>query len=73
MRVYMDNITHQEESILIRPQEAMKIMGITKTTFYRWQETDPNFPKKTKKAMGKPLYKRSDVIAYTDSLFDEDK
>lgn len=57
-------------SHFVRVKEAMQILGISETTFYRWQDTDPLFPKKAKRAVGKPLYRRSDVDKYKKYIFD---
>lgn len=57
-------------SHFVRVKEAYTDLGISESTFYRWQETDPLFPPKAKRAVGKPLYKRSDIEKYKKYLYD---
>lgn len=40
----MDVIKEQ----IVRPKRAMELLGVARTTFYRMQKTDPNFPKPIK-------------------------
>lgn len=71
------NIAHDVEPDIefIRLGEVVKLFGVSRATFDRWQRPDseyyiPDFPKKIK--MGNfSFYVRSEIRAYMQKLVDE--
>ena len=58
---------------IIRPKELLSILGISKSTFYAWQDQNskyfkPDFPKKVSLGTNSVGYFESDVTQYLKTI-----
>lgn len=57
------------DAVLISGEQLDALFGIASATRYRWQETDPAFPKPVRFPGGRTVrWRLADVIAYIESL-----
>lgn len=55
---------------IARPKRAMELLGVARTTFYRMQKTDPNFPKPIKLSVRNSGYLITEIQDYIKQLSD---